>query len=318
MVTGIYMPTILSRCSRSTREVLADVCRQSIRLLVPACLLILSGCQITRSTSSFDPANASYRFDNSWVTLVDGSAEVLAAPGSSASIRTQIFGEPTTADLNGDGVDDAVVLLTRETGGSGTFFYLAAALATAEGTVGTDAVFLGDRIAVNSVSFNDRKISVRYLTRGPDQSFAEAPTVPRVLDLILAADGRMLAEVARNFEGEADPDRMFLGMKRWVWLRTRYNDDSVKEPRERGAFTVEFAQDEVQGSTDCNSFRGGFTANDQRISFDQALSTTRMFCADSQETEFLAMLQEVQSYLFTSDGRLILELRYDSGGMEFR
>ena len=43
-----------------------------------------------------------------------------------------------------------------------------------------------------------------------------------------------------------------------------------------------------------------------------------MFCPDSQEKEFVAMLLEVDSFFFTSRGRLILEIKLDSGAMHFR
>lgn len=295
--------------------------RVLIRLALAACFFILSGCQQTpqrAAASQADPGYASYRLGPDSVTLVDGIADVPAAPASNSRIRTQILGEPTMADLNRDGIDDAVVILTQQTGGTGTFYYLAAAVATPQGLAGTDGLFLGDRIAIDSVEVIDGRITVRYRTRASDESFAEAPSVERVHDIVLAADRQTLAEVARDFEGEADPDRMTLTMKTWVWLRTRYNNDTVQAPREAGAFTLTFGQQGVQGSTDCNSFRGDVTVSDHRIGFDPAMATTRRFCTDSQEQEFLQMLSQVQSYLFTANGRLILELKYDSGGMEFR
>jgi heat shock protein HslJ len=293
--------------------------RWLIPLLLPAVCHILAGCQQTiPSASVADAANASYRLESAPVRLVDGLAEVPAAPGSSSVIRTQIIGEPMIADLNRDQMEDAVVVLAQQTGGTGTFYYLAAAVATPQGPAGTDGLFLGDRIAVDSVAVVDGRISLQYRTRAPSQSFAEAPSVERVRDFVLAPDGQTLAELARNFEGEADPERMSLTMKTWVWVRTRYNDDTVIEPREAGAFTLTFVQENVQGSTDCNGFRGAFTVSDHRISFEQPMAATQKFCADSQETAFLQMLSQVQSFLFTGDGRLILELQYDSGGMEFR
>lgn len=158
------------------------------------------------ASSGSSPADASYRLDDKWVTLVDGLAEAPAAPGSSSKIRTRIWGKPFMSDLNGDGVDDAVVTLTQETGGSGTFFYIAAAIASPRGYTGTAGVFIGDRIAPNTVSVHDGKVTVSYMTRGQSQSFAEKPTVEQVLDLMLSADGKTLV-LARDREDEADPGR---------------------------------------------------------------------------------------------------------------
>src|SRR3990167_3443169 len=58
------------------------------------------------------------------------------------------FGNEVKTDLDGDGIPDLAFLLTQESGGSGTFFYLVGAIQTPNNTYkGTHAVFLGDRIA---------------------------------------------------------------------------------------------------------------------------------------------------------------------------
>jgi len=64
------------------------------------------------------------------------------------------FGNKLIADLNDDGRDDVVFLITHTPGGSGTFYYAVSALNMpagddGEGTtyIGSDGYFLGDRIA---------------------------------------------------------------------------------------------------------------------------------------------------------------------------
>jgi len=125
-------------------------------------------------------------------------------------------------------------------------------------------------------------------------------------------------EVAKDLDGAADSDGMTLGMKTWTWIKTEYSNDATKEPVQKDAFTLTFADGRVQGTTDCNNFNGAYTVDGAEIRFDDKVAMTRMFCPDSQETEFVAMLLETRSYLFTREGRLILELKYDSGGMHFR
>lgn len=124
--------------------------------------------------------------------------------------------------------------------------------------------------------------------------------------------------VAEDFEGEADPDRMTLEMHTWTWLETAYNNDTIKEPAEKEAFTLTFADGRVNGSTDCNRFSGAYTVDDNKIQFDEKMAMTKMYCEGSQETEFVKMLLEVRSYFFTSRGQLILEIKFDSGVMKFR
>jgi heat shock protein HslJ len=48
------------------------------------------------------------------------------------------------------------------------------------------------------------------------------------------------------------------------------------------------------------------------------MMSTRMYCEGSQEQLFSKMLENVSSYLFTDDGQLVLELKYDSGSIRLR
>src|SRR5688572_21718668 len=66
-----------------------------------------------------DHKDATYRIDDVSVELTNGIAEVEAAPGSASKITTRYFGNEYTTDLNNDGREDVVFLLTQETGGSG-------------------------------------------------------------------------------------------------------------------------------------------------------------------------------------------------------
>lgn len=125
--------------------------------------------------------NGTYQIDGQAVTLVNGTAEKQAAPGSASKQVTRYLGNAANLDLNLDGLTDAVFLLQQETGGSGTFYYLTAALQTADGFVGTNALFLGDRITPQSVSVDPKNPSqclVNYLDRSPGEPMSSSPTVP--------------------------------------------------------------------------------------------------------------------------------------------
>ena len=158
------------------------------------------------------------------------------------------------------------------------------------------------------------------LFRGPQSGSRVLIVLSAVLAVtaLTSCQEQREVEVAHDFEGEADPDRMTLGMKTWTWIKTEYNNDTVKEPAEKDAFTLSFSDGRVQGTTDCNSFNGAYSLGDRKIHFDDKFAMTRMFCPDSQEKEFVAMLLEVDSFFFTSRGRLILEIKSDSGSMHFR
>ncbi|MBU6141525.1 hypothetical protein KGO95_00210 [Patescibacteria group bacterium] len=125
-----------------------------------------------------DYRNGTYYINDQAVTLVNGVSAVPAAPGSAAQIVTRYFGNGVSADLNGDGRPDAAFLITQDTGGSGTFYYIVAALNTPQGYEGSRAFFLGDRIAPQPTTVTaDGTIIVNYADRAPGESFAVAPSV---------------------------------------------------------------------------------------------------------------------------------------------
>ncbi len=125
--------------------------------------------------------NGTYQIDGQTVTLVNGTAEKEAAPGSASKQVTRYLGFAMELDLNSDGLTDTVFLLQQENGGSGTFYFVTAALQTADGFLGTNAVLLGDRIAPQSVSADPNDPSqciVNYLDRSPGEPMSSSPTVP--------------------------------------------------------------------------------------------------------------------------------------------
>ncbi len=132
----------------------------------------------SQTISGGDPANTIYIIDGKEVALVGGVAEEPAAPGASSTTRTAIFGEPVAGDLDGDGDLDMAFLLQRETGGSGTFYYLVAALQNPDATAqGTNGLLAGDRIAPQSLEIKNGFILFTYAERKPDEPMTAQPSV---------------------------------------------------------------------------------------------------------------------------------------------
>jgi hypothetical protein len=120
------------------------------------------------------PLSASYMIEDRKVSLLDGRYEVEAAPGSATKVRTWVFGDPVSGDLDDDGDDDAALLLVHAPGGSGTFYYVAAALNMNGAYQGTNTVLLGDRIAPQNISIRNGVIIADYA----DRHFGESMTTP--------------------------------------------------------------------------------------------------------------------------------------------
>ena len=152
--------------------------------------------------------NAEYVIESQRIKLVDGLAETDPSPGSASRIITRYFGNELKTDLNGDGREDVVFLLTQQRGGSGTFFYAVAALRTAAGYLGSDGYPLGDRIAPQTtvVSRNPRHkhvIVVNYGDRRPDEPMTARPSVGKSVYLKLDAETVRWGIVVPDFEGES-------------------------------------------------------------------------------------------------------------------
>jgi hypothetical protein len=130
-----------------------------------------------KPTYAVDPQNASYSVESKTVPLIAGEASLEIVPGSASKAITQIFGAPTTGDLNGDGKIDAAVMLTQNSGGSGTFYYVAAAINTGKATQGTNAILLGDRIAPQTLEVRGGQIIANYADRKPGEPMSARPSV---------------------------------------------------------------------------------------------------------------------------------------------
>jgi hypothetical protein len=154
-----------------------------------------------------DYKDGTYFIENGLVTLKDGVVAE-AIPGSSAQVTTRYFGNEVRADLNDDGREDVVFLLTQNTGGSGTFFYVVAALNTERGYVGSQALLLGDRIAPQTTEMSRNPqhknvIVVNYADRAPGEPMTTRPSVGKSIWLKLDPEYMQFGEVVQNFERES-------------------------------------------------------------------------------------------------------------------
>jgi hypothetical protein len=125
-----------------------------------------------------DPLSATYTIDDAEYLLRDGKSEMEAAPGSAEKITTEIFGEPVSGDLNGDGIGDYAMFLVQRTGGTGSFYFVVSAISRKDGKVaGTNAVYLGDRIAPQNIQVKDGEIIANYADRNEGERMNVKPSL---------------------------------------------------------------------------------------------------------------------------------------------
>lgn len=175
--------------------------------------LLNPGSNDNTRVESLDYKDVEYTIEGKRVQLTDGYAETEISSGSASKTITRYFGNEVAHDLNEDGREDIAFLLTQEKGGSGIFFYLVAALNMPNGYIGSEAFFLGDRIAPQTTRLDEgdavegrkRKnvIVVNYAEHAAGEPVTARPSVGKSIWLKLDLASMQFGEVSQNFEGES-------------------------------------------------------------------------------------------------------------------
>ncbi len=113
----------------------------------------------------------SAEYQNEFVTggkakLTDGVYKESGAPGAATQVEIRLLDAAVLADLDGDGVGDAAVILSVAPSASGTFYYLAA-LTNQNGVPHHVAsLLLGDRVQIKGMTFQNGEIVVSMTAHG--------------------------------------------------------------------------------------------------------------------------------------------------------
>ena len=137
-----------------------------------------------------DHKNIEYVIDGNRIKLTDGKNTSILVPGSSVELFTNYFGNELRTDLDNDGREDVAFIVTQNGGGTGTFYYVVAALNTENGYIGSDGYFLGDRIAPQNINNSDiptnkNVIVVNYADRDADDAMTDEPHIGKSVYLKL-------------------------------------------------------------------------------------------------------------------------------------
>ena len=248
----------------------------------------------------------------------------------------------------------AVPLIGENGGGSGVFTTLNVVQDVNGAPTPVAMTLLGDRVAVHDVSVGPNQIVVDMTTQGPNDPMCcptmrviqtytlengelkmteESPVTPVAPAADVEAGAAMTGTEEMTSTGEITGTESTTGTEAmtdtaaagsnelagtaWAWTQTQLNDGTITTPTQADAFQLKLGEDGSAGTTtDCNTFRGTYTVDGNKIKIDLPIST-RMACPEgSQEAAYIKHLTSVQSYLM-ADGNLVLELPFDSGGMTF-
>jgi heat shock protein HslJ len=103
----------------------------------------------------------------------------------------------------------------------------------------------------------------------------------------------------------------------WQWQGSFYNNDTQVKPDIARSYTIRFEPDGlIRVRADCNQVTGHYQIVKHRLVIQLQQSNLAVCPPGTKDSIYTKDLQAVQGYLFDK-GDLILELKYDTGGMRF-
>ena len=241
------------------------------------------------------------------VRLVNGrfEGEPFAEGGMSRPTVQLIGGVLETGDLDGDGGEEAVVLLVENSGGTGSFVYLSALGRRAGEVVNLGTSLVGDRVQIRSLRVDGEEIELKVIQRGPDDA-ACCPSQKATRIWVL--DGG-LVEASTDVTGTLSIDDLS-GVE---WSLTHLGRD---EPVPEGSsITMVFESGRILGSSGCNRYFAGVTETSPGEIAIGEVGSTMMACPDEVmqlEARYLKAVGQVAGYSFLA-GKLVLA--YGDGGV---
>jgi heat shock protein HslJ len=237
------------------------------------------------------------------ITLKNGHwvGEPFVTGGSSRPAVGLIDDFILTGDLNGNGKNEAVVLLWENTGGSTTYIYIAVTGMRDDRPYTLDTALIGERVQVRAGRIVGNRIELDVVQQGPgDAACCPSQTATRYWDL----DASGLHVNPSRITGTlslAD-----LAGTEWVLNRLDVNEPLEGQPE----ITLVFDGNRISGKSACNRYfaeakEGGELPGDLHIS---DIGGTRMACPEevmNLENRYLDALGKVTRYSFIS-GKLAL------------
>ena len=233
--------------------------------------------------------------------------EPFVAGGASRPTIGLVSGLRVTGDLTGDGREEAAVLLWSNSGGSGTYDYVAVMGRNADGAVtnlGTAA--LGDRVQLRSAQITGGEIVLLLIQAGE----TDAACCPgQKWQRRFALQGPELVETASENLG-----RLSIADLAGVEWRLTDFDIGERVPDDVD-ITLVFNADRIGGKSACNRYNGSVVAGPMPgdLVVNEPMASTMMACPpplDGIERRYQSSLQQLRRFSFQA-GSLALHWRND-------
>jgi len=241
------------------------------------------------------------------VQLRNGSWQGQPATPSSASRPWVGFLGDLVArgDLDGDGIEEAVVMVASHSGGTGVFHHLAIMARDASSVRSLATRFVGDRIQVISLRVDQQRILLDLVRSGPNDASC-CPTEVASLQFRLVR-GRLTPPIE-----VATPRPLSLELlSGQPWRLTAWKRD---EPAPAGV-SLRYEQGQFRGVAACNGYGASVQASpaSANVKVGPPFSTRKACDEPAMATEhrFLTLLPSVIAFGFDA-GRLALQ--YGEGG----
>ena len=237
---------------------------------------------------------------NGRVKLSNGIYRGRIVPDSASELIVMLSDQVAFGDLNGDGAEDAVVVLITDPGGSGTFRHLGVVINEKGTPQHVASQLLGDRVKVKSLSVRSGEIVVQMMTHGTRDPMC-CPTFQVTRNYVLQ-EGRLVIAGVR-----------VLMKRKWV-LRSFGVKDSEDPLVPRTAISLEFSTDgKLHGSGGCNRYFATYEIKSGDSLNIKSIGSTRMACPKEfmdQEMRYFEALQRVSAFKVQKN---LLQLFYENG-----
>ncbi len=296
-----------------------------MKKLIPLIVLVtlLIGCSTVRNLTpdAEDPvrasiANATYGGIYEYpIQLQDGTfQEEPFVEGSASRPRVHLADRLTTMGaLDETPEAEAAVLLTENSGGSGSFVYLAVLRKQDREMVNVTTILIGDRVQVWDVSIRDQQVVLDLVEHGPDDA-ACCPTQMTTRRWRLEADS--LAEIGNPYSSAGTLSLSKLDDREFRLVN--HDDSKPVLPGDYG-ITLAIAAQRFTVSTLCDTYSIEFSESSPGVvEVDRATSTKKPCGTEAREKYFLVLLSGVTRYgLLNGQLALSWEVQGSHGTMLF-
>ena len=300
-------------------------------IVFPIMLALITACSTTSRNGADKPSrssagqaltenvlnNATYQIDELGTFQLDnGKFERRYGEGSTQIDKVSLE-KFTFGDLDGDGLSDAAVILTRQSGGSATFRYLVAMHNAGSTPRQQASVLLGDRVQISALSIAAGQVGLETVTTGPSDP-ACCPS-HRLKQAYSLRDGKWAQSVDKpvNSDAVTGSNANITGI---VWKLERFEDTLdvhnfvIDDPNQ---YTLILLPDgSYQVKADCNRMQGRYTLAGKQIKIAPGAATLAECAPGSRYAEFLRYLTEALGFV-VHENKFRLNLMREGGSLVF-